>query len=170
VRIFLWAFSIAAISSVAFLVLTIMRQSRPQPPRDTPENHQYILNSWKSSNDPAMDQPLPGVPVTTVAKGQRILVVAIGACESCTAKTFDARWLEGVPAARMIALYEGIAPSQPEPLRSPFTDRVYVDADDFRRLNALWPRLYVLDDHSRLIAAQHPDDDPETFVQKWFPN
>lgn len=151
----------------------IVHNSRSTGRTETPENHQYLVNAWKPELDPKLGAPLPGIAPEAIRlpsgnPDDRALVIAIGSCESCTAKTFDASWLTGTPASRIVALYEGTPPKTEEPLKPPYTDRLYLSDSDFAKLNVLWPRLYALDSQGRLLAAQTVDESEEDFVHKWF--
>lgn len=173
VKVLFWLMGAVAIVGIVLLGWIIVVQGRHSPRTETRANIEYLKNVWKRELDPKAGSPLPGVTpssihLPSVNSTDRVLVIAIGSCESCTSKTFDAEWLNGSGAARVVALYLGDPPKKLEPLAPPFTDRVFLSGANFEKLNALWPRIFVLDSEGKLIAAQTPDDSEEAFVHKWI--
>jgi len=167
-RVILGVLASALVASAGFLVWTLWSKSQQRNGSLAAADRSYVGSIWDPARDPRLGEKIPAVSIHDQA-GRRTLVLALGSCASCSAKSLEFDWLLNTNVKRILALFEGPVSNPPPELPNHIRERLYLAPSDYAKYQALWPRMYAVDAQGRLLAAQRPDESGESFVRRWFP-
>lgn len=133
--------------------------------------------SWQENRDPKLGEALPGIAsflrnrADTKNLEGKIVLVALGSCDSCSARKFDSQssLFEGF---RLVQVVEGDSVGRETDVRGkpkPRDERFQFELPpaDYAKLQATWtPRYYVCDGGGVLLASQKPSERVADFLMR----
>jgi len=165
--------SLLTLGTLACVCLAILVAASPTPQPD-PEGAP-LYSAADFARDPKVGDVFTGINVSPAlrlqAKG-KLLLVALGECESCTARSFRPGIVSGLDGVIKIGVFEGPARANDDRLAklvTNFSAVLYLDQQAYAKLNALTPyRMYVIGRQGKLEAIQSPSQSAEDFLRSEF--